>query len=42
MNANQAPSRIFFGWWIVMSFTVMTFLDDRPRTVPVLSPVASS
>lgn len=43
MNANQAPSRIFFGWWVVMSFVVMTFLSVGLRfTVgPFLKPIVA-
>ncbi len=43
MNANQAPSRVFFGWWVVMSFVVMTFLSVGLRfTVgPFLKPIVA-
>jgi len=43
MNANVAPSRIFFGWWVVISFVVMTFLSVGIRfTVgPFLKPVVA-
>src|SRR5688572_32516819 len=43
MSANDAPSRIFFGWWVVISFVVMTFLSVGIRfTVgPFLKPVVA-
>jgi MFS family permease len=43
MNVNVAPSRVFFGWWVVMSFVVMTFLSVGLRfTVgPFLKPVVA-
>ena len=43
MNVNFAPSRVFFGWWVVMSFMVMTFLSVGLRfTVgPFLKPVVT-
>ncbi|HUF90843.1 MAG TPA: MFS transporter [Candidatus Limnocylindria bacterium] len=43
MNANQAPPRIFFGWWVVISFVVMTFLSVGLRfTVgPFLKPIVA-
>jgi MFS family permease len=43
MNVNFAPSRVFFGWWVVLSFVVMTFLSVGLRfTVgPFLKPVVT-
>lgn len=43
MNASQAPSRVFFGWWVVISFVVMTFLSVGLRfTVgPFLKPIVA-
>jgi MFS family permease len=43
MNGHEAPSRVFFGWWVVIAFVVMTFLSVGIRfTVgPFLKPVVA-